>query len=273
MMNNHAKDFGIKVEGLEFDFGKIIKRSRNVSTKITRGVEFLMKKNNVERIKGFGKFVSPKELQIFDDDRNETERITADKIIIATGAKPKMVPAIPVDYQNIITSTQAMTLDKLPESLVVIGAGAIGIEFAYFYSVLGTKVTIIEMMDSVLPVEDKEVSGALEMSLRKRKIDIHTSTMVESAKVAENEVVVTIVKNGEKQEIRAEKVLNAIGVTGNIEGYGLREIGVETERSSIIVDKDTYQTNIEGVYAVGDVIGAPGWLMLPRPKQYTALRK
>ncbi len=259
MMKNHAGDFGIETDGLRFDFGKIIKRSRDISDRITKNVEMLVKKNKIDRIKGFGKFKSKNELAILDKDGNETETISGKNIIIATGARARNIPAIPVDKENIFTSTEAMILSEQPKELIVIGAGAIGIEFAYFYSVLGTKVTIIEMLDHILPIEDKEVSAVLEKSFKKRKIEIHTGAKVESAEVKDGKVIVKISKDGEKKELTADKVLNAIGVQGNIEGFGLEEIGVETERNHIKVNKKDYSTNIDGVYAIGDVIGAP-WL-------------
>ncbi|MFZ1281021.1 MAG: FAD-dependent oxidoreductase, partial [Ignavibacteriaceae bacterium] len=183
----------------------------------------------------------------------------ADNIIIATGARPKTFPNIPVDRINIITSTEAMNLSAQPKELIVIGAGAIGIEFAYFYSVLGTKVTVIEMLDHILPVEDAEVSQTLEKNFKKRGIEIYTKTMVEKAEVKGNKVSVTINQNGEKKTLSADKVLSAIGVTGNVEGFGLEELGVELFKNHIKVDKKTYQTNIPNIYAIGDVIGPP-WL-------------
>src|SRR3989339_755376 len=236
MLKNHSEDYGIKVDGLSFDFNKIISRSRGISDRITKNVEMLIKKNKIERIRGFGKFVSKNEIEIFDTDGKKFDSVIADKIIIATGARPRIFPTIPVDRKNIITSTEAMNLPKQPKDLIVIGAGAIGVEFAYFYSVLGTKVTIIEMMDSLVPIEDKEASKVLEASFKKRGIEVYTSTMVESAVVKGKSVVVTIEKNGEKKELKAEKVLNAIGVTGNVEGIGLETIGVELYKNHIKVD-------------------------------------
>ncbi|MCL6097806.1 MAG: dihydrolipoyl dehydrogenase [Bacteroidetes bacterium] len=257
-MKNHSEDFGISVQGLSFDFGKIIKRSRDISDRITKNVELLIKKNKIDRIRGFGKLVSKNQIDIFDGDK-KTESINADKIIIATGARPKIFPSIPVDHKNIVTSTEAMNLPAQPKDLIVIGAGAIGVEFAYFYNVLGTKVTIIEMLENILPIEDKEISETLEKSFKKRGIDIYTSTKVEKAEVKGNQVVVTIEKGGKKLELKAEKVLSAIGVTGNVEGFGLEGLGIEIEKGHIKVDKQNYQTNVSGVYAIGDVIGAP-WL-------------
>jgi len=258
-MKNHAGDFGITVKGLEFDFSKIIKRSREISDRIVKNVEMLIKKNKIERIRGFGKLVTSSQIDIFDPDGKKIDSITADNLIIATGARPRNVPAIPVDHKNIITSTEAMNLPEQPKELIVVGAGAIGIEFAYFYSVLGTKVTVIEMMDAVLPIEDKEVSLTLEKNFKKRGINILTGTSVEKAEVKGNKVEVTVKANGKTQVLSADKVLVAIGVTGNVEGFGLEELGVELFKNHIKVDKSNYSTNCKGVFAIGDVIGPP-WL-------------
>lgn len=258
-LKNHGKDFGIYTKELTFDFNEIIKRSRSISDRITKNVEMLIKKNKVDRVRGFGKLASKNEIVISDESGKKTKTITADNIIIATGARPRVIPQIPVDRKNIITSTEAMILDKLPKELIVIGAGAIGVEFAYFYSVLGTKVTIIEMLDNILPIEDLEVSQTLEKNFKKRGIEIYTKAVVEKAEVKKDKVVVTINHNGSQKELTAEKVLNAIGVVGNVEGIGLEELGVEIVKNHIKVDKNTYQTNIPGIYAIGDVIGPP-WL-------------
>jgi dihydrolipoyl dehydrogenase len=258
-IKNHGEDFGISAKGLTFDFAKIIKRSRNISERITNNVEILIKKNKVDRIKGFGKIISRNQIDIFDEVGKKTQSVNADKIIIATGARPRSVSSIPVDKKNIITSTEAMILPEQPKELIVIGAGAIGIEFAYFYNVLGTKVTVIEMLDSILPIEDKEVSDTLARSFRKRGIEIFTKATVEKAEVKGNKVDVTIKIDGEIKQLSADKVLSAIGVTGNVEGFGLEGLGVELFKNHIKVNKSTYETNIKGIYAIGDVIGPP-WL-------------
>jgi dihydrolipoamide dehydrogenase len=258
-IKNHGDDFGIKVSGLDFDFNRIIKRSREISDRISKNVELLIKKNKVDRIRGFGKLTSKNTIEISDDKGKVTESIKADKIIIATGARPRNISAIPVDKKNIITSTEAMSLEKQPKELVVIGAGAIGIEFAYFYSTLGTKVTIIEMLKHILPIEDEEVSIALEKNFKKRGIDILTNAMVEKAEVKGNKVNVTVNVNGEKKVLTAEKVLNAIGVVGNVEGIGLESLGIQIEKNHIKVNKENYETSVPGVFAIGDVIGSP-WL-------------
>lgn len=258
-LSNHSADFGISFKELSIDFSKVIKRSRDISEKISKNVELLIKKNKVDRVRGFGKLVSASSIDVFDTDGKKFQTIEADKVIVATGARPRILPSIPVDRKDIITSSEAMTLPELPSSLIVVGAGAIGIEFAYFYSVLGTKVTIIEMLDRILPVEDREVSDALAKSFKKRGIEIHTGAVVESAVPGNDGVKVTINKDGKKIELKGDKVLSAIGVTGNIEGIGLEELGVEIFKNHIKVDKSDYSTNIPGIYAIGDVIGPP-WL-------------
>ncbi|KAB2909646.1 MAG: dihydrolipoyl dehydrogenase [Ignavibacteriales bacterium] len=258
-LTNRSGEFGISFKELNIDFTKVIKRSRDISSRISKNVEMLINKNKVDRIRGFGKLTSPKTIDILDEEGKTTQTIEAGKIIIATGARPRGVPSIPVDRKDIITSTEAMSLPELPESMVIVGAGAIGIEFAYFYSVLGTKVTIVEMLDRILPIEDKDISNELAKSFRKRGIEIHTGATVESATPGEGGVTVIIKKGEEKIELKADKVLSAIGVTGNVEGIGLEEIGVELFKNHIKVDKNDYSTNIKGVYAIGDVIGPP-WL-------------
>jgi dihydrolipoamide dehydrogenase len=258
-IKNHGEDFGISAKELTFDFTKIIKRSRNISDKITSNVEILVKKNKVDKIKGFGKIISKNQIDIFDERGKKTQSLNADKIIIATGAGPRSVPSIPIDKKSIITSTEAMILPQQPKELIVIGAGAIGIEFAYFYNVLGTKVTVIEMLDSILPIEDKEVSDTLARSFRKRGVEIFTKATVEKAEVKGNKVEVTIMINNEIKKLSADKVLSAIGVTGNIKGFGLEELGVELFKNHIKVNKSTYETSVKGIYAIGDVIGPP-WL-------------
>jgi len=258
-LKNHGEDFGIKVNGLDFDFNTIIKRSRDISERISKNVEMLIKKNKIDRIRGFGKLTSKKTIEISDDKGEVIDTIKADKIIIATGAHPRSIPTVQIDRKNIITSTEAMILEKQPKDLIVIGAGAIGVEFAYFYSTLGTKVTIIEMLKHILPIEDEEISKTLEKSYKKRGIEILTGAAVEKAEVKGNKVSVTVNVNGEKKILSAEKVLNAIGVIGNVEGIGLDELGVQTDKNHIKVNKETYETNVPGIFAIGDVIGPP-WL-------------
>ncbi len=255
LLNKRAGEFGIIADDVRFDFQKIVKRSRDISKRVVKGVEYLMRKNKITRIKGFGTFVDKNKIEVKNE--NEITLVSFDKVIIATGGRPKILPNIPVDGERIITSRQAVFPDELPEELIIIGSGAIGVEFAYFYSVLGTKVTIIEMLDSLLPLEDKEVSEALKRAFGKRGIKVHLSTTVKEAKVEGDKVEVVIEKGGQTESLFAQKVLSAIGVTGNVEGFGLEKIGVLTERNFIPVNKETYETNIKWVYAVVDVIGPP----------------
>lgn len=258
-IKNHSGDFGISVKDVAFDFSKIIKRSRDVSGQIVKNVELLIKKNKIERMRGFGKLVSKNQIDIYDNSGTKIDSLNAGKIIIATGARPKNLPNIPVDREVIITSTEAMNLSGQPKEMIIIGAGAIGVEFAYFYSVLGTKVTLIEMMENILPIEDKEISQTLEKSFKKREIEIYTSTTVDKAEVKGKKALITISSNGKQKELTADIVLSAVGVTGNVEGFGLEQLGIELYKNHIKVDKKTYRTNIENIFAVGDVIGPP-WL-------------
>lgn len=258
-LKNHGDEFGIHIKDLKYDFSKIIQRSRDISQRITSNVEILVKKNKVRRLKGYGKLVSKNQIDVFDDNGTMTDSVNAERIIIATGARPRRIDTIPVDHKYIITSTEAMNLPKQPKKMVIVGAGAIGVEFAYFYHVLGTKVTLIEMMDRILPVEDPDISKELEKIFKKRGMEIFTNAKVEKAEVRGGRVKVTFTVNGEKLEMSPDKVLNAIGVVGNIEGFGLEKLGVEIEKNHIKVNKSTYETNVKGIYAIGDVIGPP-WL-------------
>ena len=257
LVKNKGKEFGITATGLKFDFNTIIKRSRNISEKISSNVEMLIKKNKIKRIRGYGKLTSKTQLSVFNEKQKEIEKIEADKIIISTGARSKTFNTIPIDRKMIITSKEAMILPEQPKELIIIGAGAIGIEFAYFYSVLGTKVIIIEMMDTILPIEDHEVSAALQRSFKKRGIDIFTGTKVDKAEIKGKNVNVTITKNEKQEVLSADKVLSAIGLIGNVEGFGLEKLGIVLFKNHIKVDKSTYETNVKGIYAIGDVIGPP----------------
>ena len=257
LVKNKGKEFGITATGLKFDFNTIIKRSRNISEKISSNVEMLIKKNKIKRIRGYGKLTSKTQLSVFGEKQEEIEKIEADKIIISTGARSKTFNTIPIDRKMIITNKEAMILPEQPKELIIIGAGAIGIEFAYFYSVLGTKVIIIEMMDTILPIEDHEVSAALQRSFKKRGIDIFTGTKVDKAEIKGKNVNVTITKNEKQEVLSADKVLSAIGLIGNVEGFGLEKLGIVLFKNHIKVDKSTYETNVKGIYAIGDVIGPP----------------
>ena len=253
-----ANKFGFTVENFSYDFNAIIKRSRQLASRMSKGVQFLFKKNNITVYAGTGRLIAKNKIAVLDQAGEMTDELTAKKIIIATGARPRSIPGIEIDRKRIITSKEAMSLEKIPESMIIIGAGAIGVEFAYFYQTLGCQVTLVEMLPTILPIEDKEITDLLERSFKKYKSRLHTNSMVKSAATGSDNVNVTIESEGESRELEAELALMAIGVQGNIEGLGLEELGIETDRGYIKVD-DSFQTNIENVYAIGDIIGPP-WL-------------
>lgn len=254
-----ATDFGFDVKGLEVNFPKVIERSRGVADKMSNGVKFLFKKYKVTDIRGTASLKSATKIEVVDERGTITDSIDAKNIIIATGARSRQIPGIDVDREYVLTSTEAMLQQKAPKSLVIMGAGAIGIEFAYFYNAFGTKVTIIEMMNRILPVEDEEISKELKRSFEKDGIGIMTETKVLSAKKKGKGVEIIVEKkDGSKETLTADNALNAIGVQGNIENIGLEAAGVTIERGWIKIDK-TMRTSVPNIYAIGDVAGAP-WL-------------
>jgi len=255
----HASDYGIEVSGSKADFGGMVKRSRGVANKMSKGVQFLMKANKIQVFMGTGVFASKNELQVQDESGKETARIKAKHFIIATGARPRVLPNLPIDGKMIIDSEAAMTMEKQPKKMVIVGAGAIGVEFAYFYHTIGTEVTLVELQKNLVPVEDADVGRELGKIYKKKGINILTESTVESVTKKGKGVEVTINTKKGEQIVEADVVLSAVGVTGNVEGLGLEEIGVKIERGAIVVDRSTYSTGVEGVYAVGDIIGAP-WL-------------
>jgi len=260
LMNN-AEEFGITVKDLSFDFEKVIKRSRKISERISKGVEFLFKKNKIEHISGFGKINEKGKVGIYKkkEDKKPEKTLTAKHIIISTGARPRSIPDVDIDGKKILSYFEAMVPKEVPKSMIVIGAGAIGVEFAYFYNAFGTKVTLVEMMPTILPVEDKEVTKVVADKFKKSGMDIHTETKVEKIDTSGKGVKVTVSgKDGKKQDLKADVALMAIGVQGNIVDIGLDKVGVKTEKGHIKVD-EYYRTNVDGIYAIGDVIGAP-WL-------------
>jgi len=252
-----AGDHGITFDNLSVDFGKIIQRSRGVADRVTKGVEFLMKKNSIDWMRGTGRLLGGGSVELTTDGKSP-ETIGAKHIVLATGARPRSIPGVTIDRERIITSTEAMTLARRPGSLIVIGAGAIGIEFAYFYNALGTSVTVVEMLPSILPVEDREITRELERSLKKQGIEILTGTRVERVQRSATDVTVAVTTPDGGRELRGELALLAVGVQGNVENLGLEKANVKVERDRIVVDAD-YRTTAPGVYAIGDVIGPP-WL-------------
>lgn len=251
-----ADEFGIEVEGVKIDWKKVIGRSRQVSQRLSKGVDYLMKKNKVTVFNGSGRITPAKQVEVRDEQGEATQRLQAEHIIIATGGRPKTIPGVEIDGEYVISSREAMVTEKLPQSLIVVGAGAIGIEFAYFYNAFGPKVKVLEGLPQILPREDAEIAGALAQSLAKQGIALETGVEVRAIEVKGKKVkVVYKGADGEHTE-QADKVLMAIGVTGNIEDLGLTALGVRTEVGGIVVN-GRLQTNVAGMYAIGDVIGAP----------------
>ena len=252
----NSKQFGINVPKYDIDFLQTVKRSRNVSKRLSKGIEFLIKKNKIKHITGQGIIQSTSEISVTNG--NKKQKIVAKKIIIATGGRPKEFPGVEFDGKKIITSKEAMTLDSPPAKLVIIGAGAIGVEFAYFYNEFGSEVHLIEMMPNILPNEDVEISKELERNFKKLGINIYTNTKVSSINKLKKNVKVVIDKNQKSKIINADTVLVATGVSGNIEGIGLENIGVATDQGAILINEFN-ETSIPNIYAIGDVSGPP-WL-------------
>ncbi len=256
---SHASDYGVDVKEFSANFEGMVKRSRKVADKMSKGVQFLMKANKIEVLNGTGVFKSNKELTVQDEKGKETETVKAKHFIIATGARPRQLPNLEIDGKMIIDSEQAMQLEKQPKKMVIIGAGAIGVEFAYFYNAIGTEVTLVELQKTLVPVEDEDIGKELAKIYKKKGMNILTESSVEKVEKKGKGVKVTIKTKKVSEEVEADLVLSAVGVTGNIEDIGLEKAGVETEKGSIKVDKSTYKTTADGIYAIGDVIGAP-WL-------------
>jgi dihydrolipoamide dehydrogenase len=253
-----ANRFGLSAENVRVDFHEVVKRSRQIAERSSKGIAFLFKKNNIAHVAGTAQFEAQNLIRVSDPGGNVTEMIQADKILIATGARPRSLPGVPFDGQKIISSREAMTLEQIPESLIIIGAGAIGVEFAYLYSTFGTKVTLIEMLPHLLPIEDEEISQSLLRFFRRKKINTLTSTKVEKVEFTPEGVQITAVSPQGSQLLQGQKALVAIGVQGNTENLGLEVPGILVERGYIKVDQK-YETNVPGIYAIGDVIGPP-WL-------------
>lgn len=253
----HLDNYGLFLDGnVTPDFAAVVARSRNVAETMSKGVQFLLKKNKVTVIEGFGK-IAPDHTVLVTNQDGETQSYHASHIVLATGARSKELPHIPQDGKKVIGYRQALTLPSLPETMVVMGSGAIGSEFAYFYASMGTKVTIVEFLPRIVPVEDEEISKQLDRAFKKVGIKVMTSSAVQGVDVSGNLCKVTVKDAKEKiTEIECEVVLSAVGVVTNLEGIGLEDCGVKTERGKVIVD-DFYRTNIEGVYAIGDIVHGP----------------
>ena len=247
---NHAKDYGINIKEYDKDFNAVVNRSRNIADDMSKGVNFLMKKNKIDVIEGFGKIMPNKIVKVINGDKSE--ELKSKNIIIATGARSREIPSIPKDGEKIFGYREAMTLQKQPKSIIIIGSGAIGVEFAYFYNSMGSKVTLIEYQDRVVPIEDHEISKQLQKSFQKKGIEVITNSEVVSVEKKSRGVSAKIVANKKEQEIKADVLLSAVGIKSNIEEIGLEEVGIAVDKDKIIVN-DFYETNIPGYYAIGDV--------------------
>ncbi len=250
---SHASDYGITVKDSDADFGAMVTRSRDVAGGMSKGVQFLMKKNKIDVLMGTGVIKAGKKVEVTDDKGKKTEYSATKGVIIATGARSRQLPNLPQDGKKVIGYREAMTLEKQPKKLVVVGSGAIGVEFAYFYNAIGTEVTIVEYLPNIVPVEDVDVSKELSKNFKKAGIKVMTESSVESVDTKGAGCVVTVKTKKGEEKIECDVVLSAVGIEANIENIGLEQVGIVTDRGRIIVN-DFYQTNIPGYYAIGDVL-------------------
>jgi dihydrolipoamide dehydrogenase len=247
----HSKDYGIEVPSFNADFSGMVGRSRGVAGSMSKGVEFLFKKNKIDKLMGFGKVKKGKMVEVTDAEGKKTD-YAADHIILATGGRSRELPNIKIDNKKIIGYRKAMALETQPKSMVIIGSGAIGVEFAYFYNTIGTKVTVVEFMPNIVPVEDEEVSKQLERSFKKEGMTIMTNSSVESVDTSGEGCKVTVKTPKGTEQIECDVVLSAVGVTTNLEGIGLEDVGIKTDKGKVWVD-EFYRTNVSGYYAIGDI--------------------
>ncbi|MEO1254182.1 MAG: dihydrolipoyl dehydrogenase [Bacteroidota bacterium] len=249
---SHAEDYGIKVKDANADFTGMVKRSREVAGGMSKGIQFLFKKNKIDHIEGHGTLKKGKKVEVKAAD-GKTTTYDADHVILATGGRARELPSMPLDGKKIIGYRKAMVLEKQPKKMVIVGSGAIGVEFAYFYNSIGTEVTIVEFMDRIVPVEDEEVSKQLERTYKKSGVKIMTNSEVIKVDTKGTGCKVTVkTKKGEEQ-LDCDVVLSAVGVATNLENLGLEEVGVKTDKGKVLVD-DYYKTNVDGVYAIGDIV-------------------
>ena len=251
----HAKDYGIEVRDFRADLQGMVKRSREVAASNSKGVQFLFKKNKIELIEGTAKIKKGGKVEVTDGAGKKTEH-EGKNIIVATGGRSRELPAMKIDGKKIIGYREAMILESVPKKLLVVGSGAIGVEFAYFYRSIGSEVTIVEFLPRIVPVEDEEVSKTLDKSFKKMGMTIHTNSEVTKVDTSGKGCVATVKTPTGEIKIEADVVLSAVGIATNLEGIGLEEVGVKTEKGKVVVD-DFYKTNVEGVYAIGDIVKGP----------------
>ncbi len=252
---NHAADYGLKADNVDKDFDAVVKRSRDVANGMSKGVQFLMKKNKIEVIMGYGTLKKGKKIEVKAED-GSTSTVEADHIIIATGAKSRQLPSLPQDGKKVIGYREAMTLESQPKKMIVVGSGAIGVEFAYFYNAMGTEVTIVEYLDRIVPVEDVDVSKQMERSFKKSGIKVMTSSEVTKVDTSGDGVKAHVKTKKGEEVLEADIVLSAVGIETNIKNIGLEEVGISTDRGKVLVNK-WYQTNMPGYYAIGDITAGP----------------
>lgn len=267
----HVDDYGLKAEAIDKDFEAVIKRSRGVAEGMSKGVQFLMKKNKIDVIEGFGKIKTGKKVDVTAADGKVTE-YSADHIIIATGARSRELPNLPQDGKKVIGYREAMSLPTQPKSMIVVGSGAIGVEFAHFYNAMGTEVTIVEYLPNLVPLEDKDVSKQFERSFKKSGIKVMTNSAVESVDTSGKTVKATVKTKKGEEILEADVVLSAVGIKTNIENIGLEDVGIITDRDKILVN-DWYQTNIPGYYAIGDVAPGPALAHVASAEGITCVEK
>jgi len=251
----HSKDYGVEVKDFKADVPSMIQRSRDVAASNSKGIQFLFKKNKIDLIEGFGKIKKGNKVEVTDAAGKKTD-YEAKNTILATGGRSRELPAMKIDGKKIIGYREAMVLEQRPQKLLVVGSGAIGVEFAYFYSTIGSEVTIVEFLPRIVPVEDEEISKQLERSFKKQGINIHTNSEVTKVDTSGKMCVATVKTPTGEIKIEADVVLSAVGVSTNLENIGLEDVGVKTEKGRVIVD-DFYKTNVAGVYAIGDIVKGP----------------
>lgn len=267
----HVDEYGLKAKGIDKDFTAVIKRSRNVADGMSKGVQFLMKKNKIDVIDGFGKVKSGKKVEVTDKDGKVAE-YSAEHIIIATGARARELPFLPIDGEKVIGYRKAMSLEKQPKKMIVVGSGAIGVEFAYFYNSMGTEVTIVEYLPNLVPLEDEDISKQFERSFKKTGINVMTNASVTSVDTSGKGVKATVKTAKGEEVLEADIILSAVGIKTNIENIGLEEVGIAVDKDKILVNK-YYQTNIPGYYAIGDVVDGPALAHVASAEGITCVEK
>ena len=267
----HVDSYGLKATEIDKDFGAVVKRSRGVADAMSKGVQFLMKKNKIDVIEGFGKIKAGKKVDVTDKD-GKTVEYSADHLVIATGARSRELPFLPIDGKKVIGYRKAMVMPEQPKKMIVVGSGAIGVEFAYFYNSMGTEVTIIEFLPNVVPLEDEEISKQFERSLKKSGIKVMTSSSVTKVDTSGEGVVATVETKKGEITIEADVVLSAVGIKSNLENLGLEDVGIVTDKDKILVN-DFYQTNLPGYYAIGDVVPGPALAHVASAEGITCVEK